>query len=62
MNPARSFGPALLSGTWPAHWVYWIGPLLGALLGASAYRLLQAPRAVTVPALETAADGREAAS
>ena len=37
MNPARSFGPALVGWTWTAHWVYWVGPLLGATLGASAY-------------------------
>jgi MIP family channel proteins len=29
LNPARSFGPALISGTWENHLVYWIGPLLG---------------------------------
>ena len=29
MNPARTFGPALASGHWNNHWVYWIGPLLG---------------------------------
>jgi len=34
MNPARSFGPALISGTWSNHWVYWIGPLLGSAIGA----------------------------
>ena len=37
MNPARSFGPALIGWTWTAHWVYWVGPLLGATLGAWAY-------------------------
>ncbi len=37
MNPARSFGPALVGWTWTSHWVYWVGPLLGAALGASAY-------------------------
>ena len=42
MNPARSFGPALLSGAWSDHWVYWAGPLLGAVGGAIAYRLLAA--------------------
>ncbi len=29
MNPARTFGPALASGHWTNHAVYWIGPLLG---------------------------------
>jgi glycerol uptake facilitator-like aquaporin len=37
MNPARSFGPALASGTWDDFWVYVVGPTLGALLGAVAY-------------------------
>lgn len=49
MNPARSFGPALFAGVWEAHWLYWLGPLIGAALGAGAYRLLQAPRAVALP-------------
>lgn len=41
MNPARSFGPALMSGTWTDHWVYWLGPLLGAALGAAAYQYVR---------------------
>lgn len=40
MNPARSFGPALASGIWTAHWVYWAAPLLGAALAVLASHLL----------------------
>lgn len=32
-NPARSFGPALASGVWTAHWLYWLAPTLGFLVG-----------------------------
>ena len=42
MNPARSFGPALLSGTWSGHWAYWVGPITGAVLGALLYRFVRA--------------------
>jgi aquaporin Z len=31
-NPARSFGPAVVSGHWHAWWIYWIGPVIGAFL------------------------------
>ena len=37
MNPARTFGPALAAGFWDGHIVYWIGPLLGALVAGLVY-------------------------
>lgn len=39
MNPARVFGPALAAGFWKAHYVYWIGPLIGGALGGLVYRI-----------------------
>ncbi len=41
MNPARSLAPALISGTWQAQWLYVVGPIAGALLGAVVYTLLR---------------------
>ncbi|HYB93043.1 MAG TPA: aquaporin [archaeon] len=40
LNPARTFGPALVSWTWTSHWVYWVGPLLVAFFAAGIYRQL----------------------
>ena len=37
LNPARSFGPALVGGVWENHGFYWAGPILGAALAALAY-------------------------
>jgi MIP family channel proteins len=41
MNPARSFGPALAAGEWRDFWVYVLGPVAGAGLGALAYQLVR---------------------
>ena len=37
MNPARSFGPALVMGHWEWHWLYWVAPVLGACAAALLY-------------------------
>ncbi len=41
MNPARSFGPALAAGQWQDFWLYVLGPVAGAGLGAFAYQLVR---------------------
>lgn len=32
VNPARTFGPALISGFWEFHWLYWAAPILGGII------------------------------
>jgi MIP family channel proteins len=41
MNPARSFGPALAGGEWQDFWIYLVGPVVGAAIGALAYQLVR---------------------
>jgi MIP family channel proteins len=66
MNPARSFGPALASGTWTGFWVYVVGPVIGATIGVFAYALVRGPTTPATapgtprPTREAARDGERA--
>ncbi len=40
LNPARSFGPALIAWEWSHHWIYWAGPIAGGALAALGYQWL----------------------
>jgi aquaporin Z len=48
VNPARSTGVAVFVGGWAVGqlWLFWIAPIVGALLGAAAYRFLASDEAV----------------
>jgi aquaporin Z len=37
-NPARSFGPAVITGNFSYYWVYWAGPVLGVILVTGYFR------------------------
>lgn len=40
MNPAVSFGPAVVSWSWSNHWIYWVGPLVGGGLAGLIYEVI----------------------
>jgi aquaporin NIP len=44
MNPARSFGPALIAGVWEHQWLYWLAPIIGAVIGALIYQWIREPQ------------------
>ena len=44
MNPARAFGPELVSGHWSNAWIYYVGPALGGLIAALGYEYLYLKR------------------
>lgn len=41
INPTRSFGPAVVSGTWTDHWIWWVGPLTGAVLASLVWKVVK---------------------
>lgn len=52
LNPARTFGPALVGGYWTGHIVYWAGPILGGIVAAGIYSRLLMPKAGEATAAE----------
>ena len=42
MNPARSFGPCVVTGIWDKeHWIYWVGPACGAIGAVGFYNFIK---------------------
>ena len=60
MNPARSLAPALFAGAWAHHWLYWLAPILGAVVAALVAAYLWQPTQTvqegSSPALQQAGD------
>ncbi|KAL3427718.1 aquaporin-1 [Phlyctema vagabunda] len=42
LNPARSFGPCVVTWTWDnEHWIYWVGPVIGSLIAVFFYKFIK---------------------
>lgn len=52
INPTRSFGPSVVAGNWDNHWVWWVGPLTGALVASFAWLGMQLLDAAPPPISE----------
>ncbi|XP_038234700.1 aquaporin-2 [Dermochelys coriacea] len=48
MNPARSFAPAVIVGDFSSHWVFWLGPLAGAVVASLIYNYILFPHTKTL--------------
>ena len=62
MNPARSTGPALVSGDLHALWLYIVAPICGASLAALAYQFVRGEQTRPAPITEPSLDGESARS
>jgi len=60
VNTARAFGPACIEGFQNYHWIYWLGPTLGALLATAFYTILKAVHYWEVNPGQDSTDPRQA--
>jgi len=51
MNPARSFGPAIIHHCWDNHWIYWAGPLVGSSIAAVVAQIIFLSNPITYAAI-----------
>ena len=52
MNPSRSFGIALVDGTWDDWWLWWVGPIIGAAIAAIIQAHIMIPKSQAEPMAE----------
>jgi glycerol uptake facilitator-like aquaporin len=51
MNPARALGPAIVQQDFTNWWIYWVGPIIGGLIAAYAYKWIWLGGRVGLPAV-----------